>query len=1010
MNDFEYLQEQIDIVTFATQYLDRAMKKIGDGSYRLNPCPLPNCEANDAFTVNAKSGTFKCFSCDRSGNMFHLVKEIENIGDDWPRVIKKVCSIAGIPEGRLPGSTRNGNGKPASTPNPALETRKRIFNAAADWYHDNLMKDKKALGILATQRKFDADFIKTMPIGYTGNRIGGLLAHLQKSFQKADLLASGIIAEKDGKLYEFFGSQYFVYFHKLGEQVCDFSLKDAIKRAEGKERSNYRLKADHRIGKCFAFNQDDLLKDELVIVEGQNDVFSILKTDPRSGAVGDKNFTEKELIRNARKKAKMTYLCFDKNDKSKAGDKYCEKFFMEFWGEFPIKVLDWDTELQGDDIDNYLRSKSHRPGAMDYLKEHSIDLFNYLLRKLPVSDEITNNIEVLNPYMDKIAQVKEYYLVEVALTNIKEHFGNPAVQRIAKDLIRNKRQANARKNAIDLPLKEEDGVYIFQTSNGQINRLSNFKIIVEERIFQEDDFLYQCTLINQQNERKEQVVFNAFERSNLMAFLTKCNTAGSFRFYGKANELTMMWEYIDNNQAGERSMYVQSVGYIPKLNMWLWGNGAVKNHHFYKADENGLAEIEGTKYKTEGVSVYGGELPTLNFEDEYTNEFAEEMATNFNGLMNDGYAGLLFFGFLPATLYSDVIVKAVNCFPYVFFYGLPGTGKSETMAQLMRCFGFSGAAEIFEMQTPPGFLQAMMQMSNLPFWTNEFENNHYKKHFEGIFKGLYNRSVAGKGNVAKKARLQYEVNATSWIDSNILPDSDAFLQRLVTFSMFRKPDAIRQKAFDWINTNRERLTVLTRQLIIERNPDTIHQLLTDIQEIKAYFVDAGFDLRTALNHAIPSAALKLINGFQLPDGFLEWCIGFMQENQKYIEQNDPVVSFFQRAAYLYMNGGLMSSLSFKDTFRSNPGEYMCLNVSTIYYEILEDLRKKGENPQYSKRYIIDAFHHSNFLVEKGHNERIFGKQNKVMVIDCRELPNIIKLEIEPLRERYLERYQEEKVV
>jgi len=78
---YEAVKTQISIRQFLENHPDRQIKRIGNKMLRVNPCPL--CLHRDCFTIFEESLSFKCFSCEKSGDIICLEKYIKGFGSNF---------------------------------------------------------------------------------------------------------------------------------------------------------------------------------------------------------------------------------------------------------------------------------------------------------------------------------------------------------------------------------------------------------------------------------------------------------------------------------------------------------------------------------------------------------------------------------------------------------------------------------------------------------------------------------------------------------------------------------------------------------------------------------------------------------------------------------------------------------------------------------------------------------------------------------------------------------------
>lgn len=1000
-NDFDFLSEKTDIVSIITHYTGAAMKKVGSDTYRLNPCPLPGCTANDAFSVSPKKGTYHCFSCNRSGNLFHFVKEVKRLGDNWGEVIKEVAQICGIAPSQLPGS-QNGraNGAPPKPKDPAIETRKEIFTAAAQWYHQNLLDTPKALEILQKERKYSREFLeKDFPlIGYTGNSRGGLLKALRERWNDEQLLASGLISksDKDGSIYEQFGPQYFVFFHLVNGQVCDFSLKDAFKKTRKEKRVDYRLHSEFRIGNCFAFNQDDLHQDEIIFVEGQNDVAQIKRVMPNIGVVADKNFTNDDIYRKLLKNKKMVYLWFDPD---KQGDIYTRKVFDKFWGDFPLMVI--PAEAGEGDPDEYLRSCPDPAGRLQDKIKNSVEIFNHLIQSIFEVDDTYTNIRMLKPFTDKFSVVRDQTLVDIAIESIRRKFSNGSVSRIVSETVKKDRYTKEVSSVSSryLPYFEKDGVYFRQTLKGEFN-ISNFTLKIDNIVLFNDEVRYICTLRNYKGQVAEGVEFTPIQRVDKRKFYERIAGCGNghYHFGGSPIDLSGMWQLEELQRDVPVTVMINHYGEVRSQNMWIFDNCVIKDGKIYRKEEGeDVILVDGNSYCSHGVRVYSNSRPELNLDHPFTQEFLQQVADAFHHMVDmqkDGtvksYQGYLMLGIALANIYTHEISQHLSFFPELIVYGQAESGKSSALGLLNKLFGWrrDKASEPWDKATPAGTYQFLEQVSSMPLYYDEFLNNVIFEKMLGTLKAVYDRLGEGKGGLKSEGRQVSIVNGTLWLSGQDNPQDEAILSRSV-FIRFGHVNAHKTKSYNFLKDNKDNLSAITRQLIIEKSPETGERLSNYIVEISDWIIDnsKGISDRVAKNHAVAAAALKIF-GIELPEDFPNYLIEHCLLNMQHRYTENPVTLFFDEMLYLIGKGQL------SDVVKYWALDYnIAFHFPTVIKEIQESLRRKNEKLPFKATSIKDILLESDACVDKNRLVKINDGVRRCLVFDIDKLPKNIREEI-----------------
>jgi DNA primase len=128
-DDIERLRSTVSIVDVIQQFVQ--LRKVGRNWVGL--CPF-HAEKTPSFNVREETGRYKCFGCDKSGDVFTFVQEHEHV--DFVGAVEYLAGKAGI---QLT-YTSTGQSKERAR-------RKRLVEAmttAVEWYHQCLLEDPEA--------------------------------------------------------------------------------------------------------------------------------------------------------------------------------------------------------------------------------------------------------------------------------------------------------------------------------------------------------------------------------------------------------------------------------------------------------------------------------------------------------------------------------------------------------------------------------------------------------------------------------------------------------------------------------------------------------------------------------------------------------------------------------------------------------------------------------------------------------------------------------------------------
>ena len=94
--DIERLRSTVSIVDTVQQYV--ALKRVGRNWVGL--CPF-HAEKSGSFNVREETGRYKCFGCDKGGDVFTFIQEIEHT--DFPGAVEHLAANEPIDRGWYTG-------------------------------------------------------------------------------------------------------------------------------------------------------------------------------------------------------------------------------------------------------------------------------------------------------------------------------------------------------------------------------------------------------------------------------------------------------------------------------------------------------------------------------------------------------------------------------------------------------------------------------------------------------------------------------------------------------------------------------------------------------------------------------------------------------------------------------------------------------------------------------------------------------------------------------------------
>jgi DNA primase len=299
--DIERLRSTVSIVDTIQQYV--ALKRVGRNWVGL--CPF-HAEKSGSFNVREETGRYKCFGCDKGGDVFTFIQEIEHL--DFPGAVEHLAAKAGI---QL-SYTTTGQSKERAR-------RKQLVDAmdcAVEWYHQRLLNapDARAARDYLRQRGLSGDVARHFKLGWAPDDWDALSRGLGES---PDVLQSVGLAfrNKRNKMQDSFRARVmFPIFSESGEALAFGGriLPGSDDPAKYKNSSETPIYTKSKVLYGLNWAKSDIAKhDQVVVCEGYTDVIGFHRAGvTRAVATCGTALTE-EHVRLLKRYASRVVLAFD---------------------------------------------------------------------------------------------------------------------------------------------------------------------------------------------------------------------------------------------------------------------------------------------------------------------------------------------------------------------------------------------------------------------------------------------------------------------------------------------------------------------------------------------------------------------------------------------------------------------------------------------------------------------------------------------------------------------------
>ncbi len=201
------IKSRLDIVDVVQGYIK--LQKAGT-SFRAH-CPFHN-EKNPSFFVSPSKQIWHCFSCQKGGDIFSFVMEMD--GSEFIDALRILANKAGV---RL----KKEDPKVRSEKSKLYE----VCSAAASFFEEKLWQSKDAVEVqkYLADRGFKKEIIQKFRLGWAPPEWRALSdVLLRQGYQVDDIEKAGLIIKKDGRHYDRFRSRIIFPIFDLHQEIIGF--------------------------------------------------------------------------------------------------------------------------------------------------------------------------------------------------------------------------------------------------------------------------------------------------------------------------------------------------------------------------------------------------------------------------------------------------------------------------------------------------------------------------------------------------------------------------------------------------------------------------------------------------------------------------------------------------------------------------------------------------------------------------------------------------------------------
>jgi DNA primase len=203
------VRQATDIVALIGEYV--TLRPAG-GTRMKGLCPFHQ-EKTPSFNVDPERGTYHCFGCSKSGDVFSWVQETEGL--DFGEALRKLADRAGV---RLPE-------RQAPRPDPQAQAAADALSEASAWFHNLLLRAPEGAPAreYLSRRGVRLETVERFALGWAPERWDGLTVHLKRrGLSEEQIEGAGLALRNERGLHDRFRARVMFPIRDAGGKITGF--------------------------------------------------------------------------------------------------------------------------------------------------------------------------------------------------------------------------------------------------------------------------------------------------------------------------------------------------------------------------------------------------------------------------------------------------------------------------------------------------------------------------------------------------------------------------------------------------------------------------------------------------------------------------------------------------------------------------------------------------------------------------------------------------------------------
>lgn len=273
-------------------------------------------------------------------------------------------------------------------------------------------------------------------------------------------------------------------------------------------------------------------------------------------------------------------------------------------------------------------------------------------------------------------------------------------------------------------------------------------------------------------------------------------------FLGNSSNLKIIFEYLMDNE--DEAITLPILGWNNDHKIYIFADSVfTASNELITANELGIVGDKNKKYYLPAASKANTDNQELETDRLYSFHGGELDFRAWANLFYEAYGpnSIIGIAYLILSIFRDLVFSQVGFFPFLFLFGIKGSGKTSFTDKLLRLFGNDVKGTPLNNASIPGMSRQLSGRNNSLFYFKEY-TNQTDDLIEAFILNAYDgagRMTAIKSNDHKTK--SYPVRSAVIFDGNFLPSKNtANLSRMILLNFektsYSSDEQIKYKQFE----------------------------------------------------------------------------------------------------------------------------------------------------------------------------------------------------------------------